>query len=519
MKLSELIYGLESVVLCGSLEAEVNDITNDSRKVTEGSLFFAITGAKFDGAKFIPDVIKMGASVIVTEKTEHSLSVIIENEMFMNGGMDEMENSPVTIIEVPSVRYAMGVISSRFYGEPSKELTVIGITGTKGKTTTSYMIREMLELSGIRTGLVGTIEIIDGKNRIAAANTTPESLVLHKTFRDMVDNGLECVVMEVSSQGLMLDRVAGVDFDYGIFTNLSPDHIGPNEHTSYEHYRDCKKKLFSLCKKGIYNIDDPEAEYMMEGSTADPITFGRDEYADYRAVGHKLYSQDGILGIEFDLEGTLEGHIKVALPGEFSIHNSLAALVVADCMGVSFDEIQRILGEIRVRGRVEMIPISDAFTLLIDYAHNGMSLESLLNALREYNPARLVTLFGCGGDRAKSRRYEMGEVSGRLADFSIITSDNPRTEEPQAILDDIISAIKKTDGEYIDIIDRKEAIRFAIMNAKEGDVIVLAGKGHEDYQEINGVKHHMDERDLIREVLEEEDVTKICGYNNRYFAN
>ena len=518
MRLEELISDLKYEIICGDLDTEVVDITNDSRKAKPGMLFFAIPGAKFDGSHFIPQVIRDGASVIITEQSEKKLGVLLQNDITINGEFEEIENDTVTILRVPSARYAMGVISSKYYGEPSKDLTVIGITGTKGKTTTSYMVREMLELSGVKTGLIGTIEIIDGKNKIPAANTTPESTVIHKTFRDMVDNGVEAVVMEVSSQGLMLDRVAGVDFDYGIFTNLSPDHIGPNEHTSYEHYKECKKKLFSLSKKAIYNIDDPETQYMMEGSTAEAITFGRDEYADYRAVGHKLYSEDGILGIEYDLEGTLEGHIKVDLPGEFSIHNSLAALVVADCMGVSFDEIQRILGEIKVRGRVEMIPISDAFTVMIDYAHNGMSLESLLMALKEYNPSRLVTLFGCGGDRAKSRRYEMGEVSGRLADFSIITSDNPRTEDPQAILDDIISAIKKTDGEYIDIIDRKEAIRFAIMNAKEGDVIVLAGKGHEDYQEINGVKHHMDERDLIKEILEEEDVTKICGYNNRYFA-
>jgi UDP-N-acetylmuramoyl-L-alanyl-D-glutamate--2,6-diaminopimelate ligase len=334
----------------------------------------------------------------------------------------------------------------------------------------------------------------------------------------MVNNDCEAVVMEVSSQGLMLDRVAGIEFDFGIFTNMSPDHIGPNEHDSYENYKECKKKLFSMCKTGIYNMDDPEAEYMMDGSTAAPITYGKNEDADYIARGHKLYTENGILGIEYDLDGTLEGHVRVALPGDFSIYNSMAATIVADCMGVSFEEIKRILEIIKVRGRVEMIPISDSFTLMIDYAHNGMSLESLLNAIKEYNPKRIVTLFGCGGNRAKSRRYEMGEVSGRLSDFTIITSDNPRKEEPQAILDDIKIGIEKTDGEYIDIIDRKEAIRYAIMNAREGDVIILAGKGHEDYQEINGKKYHMDERDLIKEILEEEDVEKICGYNNRYFA-
>ncbi len=518
MKLSELVKNIDYEIVCGDIDIEVNDITNDSRKVKEGMLYFAIPGATVDGAYFIPEVIRKGAAVVITEKNEHKLEAILQDDMTVNGQFEEIKSEKTTILRVDSARYAMGIISSEFYGNPSKELTVIGITGTKGKTTTSYMIENMMELAGVRTGLIGTIEIYDGKNSLPAANTTPESITIHKAMRDMVKNEIECVVMEVSSQGLMLDRVAGVDFDYGIFTNLSPDHIGPHEHKDYEDYKACKKKLFSLCKKAIYNIDDPEAEYMMDGSTAFPLTFGENEDADYCAAGHRLFIEDGIMGIEFDIEGTLEGTIKVALPGEFSIHNSLAALVVADCLGVSFDEIKRILSEIRVRGRVEMIPISDKFTLMIDYAHNGMALESLLLAIKEYNPKRIVTLFGCGGNRAASRRYEMGEVSGKYSDFSIITSDNPRNEDPQAIIDDIKIGMAKTDGEYIDIIDRKEAIRYAIMNAKEGDVIILAGKGHEDYQEIKGKKYHMDERDLIREVLEEEDETQICGYNNRYFA-
>ncbi len=517
MLLSKMIRDLRYEVICGDTSIDVKKITNDSRKAKEGFLYFAVPGAKFDGAAFIPEVIRKGAVAIVTQKTEAELTDILEGDMALNGEFEELDNNKTCILYVENVRYAMGVMSSEYYGNPSDELTVIGITGTKGKTTTSYMIREMLELAGHRTGLVGTIEIDDGKDSVESHNTTPESIMLHKKFRDMVDNGLDCVVMEVSSQGLKLDRVAGVAFDFGIFTNLSPDHIGPDEHASYEEYRECKKKLFSMCETAIYNLDDPETEYMMEGSTANPITYGKSEYSDYIAVGHKLYTEDGLLGIEYDLEGTLEGKIRVDLPGDFSIYNSLAALVVADCMGVHFEEIQRILECIKVRGRVEMIPISDKFTLMIDYAHNGVALKSLLDAIREYNPKRIVTVFGCGGDRSKTRRYEMGEVSGKYADFSIVTSDNPRTEDPQAILNDIISTLKPTGGEYIDIIDRKEAIRYAIMNAREGDVIILAGKGHEDYQEINGVQHHMDERDLIGEILEEEDVGKICGYNNRYF--
>ena len=509
MILSELISS-DRAECAGRIDIDISSITNDSREVEEGGLYFAIPGAKVDGAKFIPGAINDGVAAIVTEWD----SAKLKSEF----GLTDDELGKVTIVKVENARYMMGVMSSRFYGEPSKRLKVIGITGTKGKTTTAYMIHDMLERAGHKTGLVGTIEINDGKNIIPAKNTTPESIKLHKVFKDMIENGLDSVVMEVSSQGLKLNRVAGVDFDYGIFTNLSPDHIGPDEHDSYEEYRDCKKLLFSIVKKGFFNIDDPESAYMMDGSTCEMITFGEKEDADYRASDIKIRKEMGTLGIEYTLSGKMNADIMVDLPGDFSVHNSLAAIVVADEMGVSKDKICEILKKVKVRGRVEMIPISDKFTLMIDYAHNDMSLKSLIQAIRQYEPKRIVTLFGCGGNRSKERRYGMGEVSGKYADFTVITSDNPRNEDPQAIIDDIKVGIGRTDGKYVEIIDRKEAIRYAIMNAVEGDIVILAGKGHEDYQEICGIKHHMDERDLIREILEEEDVTKICGYNNRYFA-
>ena len=499
MKLSELIIGLDYKVLQGNIDTDVNNIHNDSRNVQEGDLFFCISGAVSDGHKYAEDVAKKGATVIVVEK-----NIEIPAE--------------VTVIKVKSTRYAMGMISSRYYGEPSKKLKVIGITGTKGKTTTTYMIKEMLEAAGIKTGLIGTIEILDGVNKIPAANTTPESIKLHKHLKDMLDNGLSAVVMEVSSQGLMLDRVAGVKFDYGIFTNLSKDHIGPNEHKTFEEYMMWKAKLFTMCEKGILNIDDSYAEVMGKTATCEILTYGIKEDADYGAAMLELYSKEGVLGIEYNLTGKLEGRVMVDLPGEFSVHNSLAAIAVAYEMGVPFEDIKDILTRVKVRGRVEMIPVSNEFTVMIDYAHNAMALESLLLALKAYKPKRLVSLFGCGGNRSKDRRFEMGEVSGNMADLTIITSDNPRFENPQDIIDDIKVGIGKTTGEYVEILDRKEAMRYAIMNGKPGDVIVFAGKGHEDYQEIEGVKHSMDERVLIREILEEEDVTKICGYNNRYFA-
>lgn len=499
MKLSELISGLEYEVLQGDIDISINNIHNDSRKVCEGDLFFCITGAVSDGHKYAQDVAEKKAAVLIVEKTVEV-------------------NADVTVIKVPSTRYAMGMISSRFYGEPSKKLKVIGITGTKGKTTITYMIREMLIAAGYKTGLIGTIEILDGVNQIHAANTTPESLTLHKYLKDMVDNGLDSVVMEVSSQGLMLDRVAGVDFDFCIFTNLSKDHIGPNEHKTFEEYMMWKAKLFTMCKKGIFNIDDAYADYMMKSATCDIVTYGMKEGANYHADEYELYSEKGVLGITYNLTGDVSGRVMVDLPGEFSVHNSLAAIAVADLMGVPFEKIQSILASVKVRGRVEMIPISDAFTVMIDYAHNAMALESLLSALKAYNPKRLISLFGCGGNRSKDRRYEMGEVSGNMADLTIITSDNPRFEKPQDIIDDIKIGMAKTKGSFVEILERKEAMRYAILHGEPGDIIVFAGKGHEDYQEIEGVKYHMDERDLIREIVEEEDVANICGYNNRYFA-
>ena len=498
MKLSVLLEGLDYDLLSGSIDTEIKMIRNDSRRVEAGDLFFCIKGAVSDGHTYAKQVLEKGAAAL-----------IVEDDI-------EADFGDCAIVKVRDSRYAMGMISSAYYEHPSKSLKIIGITGTKGKTTTTYMIKDMLDKAGVRTGLIGTIEIITGSETIHAEHTTPESTELHKYLADMVKAGMDACVMEVSSQGLMLDRVAGVDFDYGIFTNLSEDHIGPNEHKSFDEYMGWKAKLFTLVRTGIFNADDEYMDNMTEHASCEIVTFGCGADSDYRAENIRLYNKGGVLGTEFDLKGKMNADIIVDLPGHFSVMNSLAAIAVADQMGVPQAVITDILKEIKVRGRVEMIPISDSFTLLIDYAHNGVALESLLTSLADYKPKRIVSLFGCGGNRARDRRYTMGEASGKYADLSIITSDNPRNEDPQSIINDIKTGIAKTDGKYVEIIDRKEAIRYAIMNAKEGDLIVLAGKGHEDYQEIKGVKHHMDERDLIREILEEEDVTKICGYNNRF---
>lgn len=322
----------------------------------------------------------------------------------------------------------------------------------------------------------------------------------------MVDAGIECVVMEVSSQGLKLHRVGGFVFDYGIFTNLEPDHIGPNEHKDFDEYLHCKGMLFKQCKTGIVNMDDEHTERVLEGHTCQVESFGFSEKADLRAENVELIHRPGFLGVSYNMSGLLNMPVEIDVPGKFSVYNSLAAISICRHFGVKEDAIQSALEGIRVKGRVELLPVSKRFTLMIDYAHNAMSLESLLTTLKAYHPKRLVCLFGCGGNRSKLRRYEMGEVSSKLADLTVITSDNPRDEEPQAIMDDILTGVKKADGKYVMIADRKEAIRYCMLHAQEGDVIVLAGKGHEDYQEIKGKKHHMDERELVAQVKEEEKI-------------
>ena len=363
------------------------------------------------------------------------------------------------------------------------------------------MVKSILENAGDKVGLIGTIEAIIGDRVIPAANTTPESYVVQQYFHEMVEAGCDCVVMEVSSQGLMLHRTQGFVFDFGIFTNIEPDHIGPNEHRDFEHYLSCKAMLLKQCRVGIVNRDDEHFEKIVEGHTCALETYGFSEKADLRAEDAKLISGKGRLGISYHLKGLMDFPVEIDIPGKFSIYNSLTAIAICRHFKVSEENIIKALKVAKVKGRIEMVKVSDEFTLMIDYAHNAMALESLLSTLREYRPHRLVCLFGCGGNRSRLRRFEMGEVSGRLSDLTIITSDNPRNEDPQAIIDDIKTGIEKTDGKYVEIIDRKEAIAYAISHGEPGDIIILAGKGHEDYQEIRGKKYPMDERVLIADIL------------------
>ncbi|MBQ3782426.1 MAG: UDP-N-acetylmuramoyl-L-alanyl-D-glutamate--2,6-diaminopimelate ligase [Lachnospiraceae bacterium] len=487
MTLKTLIEKLSYEVVQGNENIEITELVFDSRKACENGVFVCISGAVVDGHTFVEEVVQKGITAVVVEK-----------EVSAPEG--------VTIIRVDSTRLALACMSAAFFGYPAKELKTIGITGTKGKTTTSYMVKSILEKTGFKTGLIGTIETIIGDKHIPAVNTTPESYIVQKTFREMVEAGIECVVMEVSSQGLMLHRVGGFTFDYGIFTNLEPDHIGPNEHKDFDEYMHCKGMLFKQCKVGIVNIDDEHVEGVLEGHTCELESFGFSEKADLRASNVELLNQPGFLGVSYEISGKMNMKVAIDVPGNFSVYNSLAAISICRHFGVKDEAIIEALKGIRVKGRVELLSVSDHYTMMIDYAHNAMSLESLLTTLRQYNPKRLVCMFGCGGNRSKLRRFEMGEVSSKLADLTVITSDNPRNEEPQAIMDDILTGVKKADGEYIMIADRKEAIRYCMVNAKEGDVIVLAGKGHEDYQEIQGKKYHMDERELVAEIRQEEGI-------------
>ena len=481
-KLIELLEHLDYQCLQGNTDIEIKDIVYDSRKISKDSLFICISGAKVDGHDFAKDAVNMGATCLVVEK---DVDVPID----------------ITVIKVKNTRYALALISAAYFNYPASKLKVIGITGTKGKTTTTYMIKSILENAGHKVGLIGTIETIIGDKTIKASNTTPESYIIQEYFHEMYEAGCDCVVMEVSSQGLMLHRTQGFIFDFGIFTNIEPDHIGPNEHKDFDDYLRCKSLLLKQCKVGIVNRDDEHFEKIIEGHTCSLETYGFSPEADLRAEDAKLVGGKGYLGISYHLKGLLDFHVEIDIPGKFSIYNSLTAIAICRHFKVSEENILKALKVAKVKGRIEMVKVSDDFTLMIDYAHNAMALESLLTTLKEYHPHRLVCLFGCGGNRSKLRRYEMGEVSGKLADLTIITSDNPRDEEPQAIIDDIKVGMAKTDGKYVEIADRKEAIAYAIHHGEPGDIIVLAGKGHEDYQEIKGKKYPMDERVLIADIL------------------
>ena len=484
MILKDLLERLEYSCVQGDVDTAISTLVYDSRKIEKDSVFVCICGAAFDGHEFAAQAAGQGATAIVVEK-------------------DVEVPADTAVIKVENTRLALAEMSAAYFGYPAEELTTIGITGTKGKTTTTYMIRAVLEHAGQSTGLIGTIETIIGDEKIPSVNTTPESYVIQESFRKMADAGIQNVVMEVSSQGLMLHRSSGFTFDYGIFTNLAEDHIGENEHKDMDDYIHCKSLLFRQCRQGIINGDDDYVDRIIKDHTCAIETYGMDCSNDIYAEHIRRIQEPGYLGVSYDLKGKQEYNVHVDIPGDFTVYNSLAAISLCRYMGISKDDVLSALNEIQVKGRLEIVKTPGDYTLMIDYAHNAMSLESLLTTIRKYDPNKIYCLFGCGGNRAKARRYEMGEVSSNLADLTVVTSDNPRNEEPMDIIQDILIGVHKGPGEYVTIPDRKEAIRYCMEHAGKDDIVILAGKGHENYQEIKGVKHHMDERDLIQEIIEE----------------
>ena len=487
MKLRKICEEIEYTLLQGSLETEVRDIIYDSRKIAPETMFVCMVGAVTDGHKYIPDAVEKGASVIVLEKEEEAAQI--------------PEN--ITVLKVESARLALALMSAALFDHPARKLVTIGLTGTKGKTTTTYMIKKVLEMAGKKVGLIGTIGAMVGEEHLSSKNTTPESYELHRMFAAMVEAGCEYVVMEVSSQGLKLDRTAGILFDYGIFTNLSPDHIGPAEHASFEEYMECKSLLFRQCRIGIVNADDEHVDGILKGHTCEVKTFSAEREADLMASDIGFINEDGKLGMHFNVTGCMDCQAKVHIPGRFSVYNSMVTMLVCHLAGISDEAILEGLSRVQVKGRVEMLSVSKDYTLIIDYAHNEVSTRSVLTTLMEYHPKRLICVYGGGGNRSKLRRYDMGEVTGEMADLCVLTCDNPRDEEIRDINNDIKVGLARSNGKYIEIDDRKEAIAYCMKNAKPGDMIVLLGKGHEDYQEIKGVKYHFDEREAVAEILDE----------------
>lgn len=475
--LQEIEYRAENVP-----DLEISDLVYDSRLAKPGCAFVCLRGAASDGHKYAAMAAEKGAvAVIAEEPVEVSVPVILTQ----------------------NTRLALAYLSAAFFGDPAgKDIKVIGITGTKGKTTTAFMMRAILEAAGHKTGVIGTIGVTYGDVQIQTANTTPESYQVQKYLREMADAGCEYCVMEVSSIGLKDYRVAGFIFDLGLFTNFSEDHIGGVEHKDMAEYLACKSMLFRMCRTGVINIDDGSWQEIVKDHTCELVTYGYSEEADMVAHGDALVTTPGFLGVRFSVTGRENYTADVAIPGRFNVYNALCAATACSVLGIPTEAVQAGLKAVKVKGRMEPVPMPGDFTLLIDYAHNAISMESLLTTLRLYNPKRLICMFGAGGNRPKVRRYEMGEACGRLADLSVITADNSRFENVLDIIEDIKIGMHRTNGKYITIPDRREAIRWCIENAQPGDIIVLAGKGHEDYQEIEGVKYPFDERVVIREILE-----------------
>ena len=461
---------------------DVTDLVFDSRKVCENCVFICLNGSAVDGHDFAKSAVQNGANFVIAEK---ELDIDCE------------------ILVVENTHKALALLSMQFFAHPYKKLKTVGITGTKGKTTTAFMLKSIFEETGAKVGVIGTIGKIIGEEIEALDNTTPASYLVQKFMAEMVDKNCDYLVMEVSSIGLRDYRVYGFDFDCAVFTNFSNDHIGGVEHKDMDEYLQSKAMLFKMCKNACVNIDDENCSKITKNSNCNIIKFGFSNDAQIKGSNNHLVSENALLGSSFDVSGLENMSVVMGIPGKFNAYNALSAISVANVFAVEEKAILKGLKNVKVRGRVEPVKVSDDFTFLLDYAHNAVSMENVLSTLREYKPNRLTCIFGAGGNRPKLRRFEMGETSGNLADLSIITEDNSRFEEIEDIIADIKVGINKTKGKYIVIEKRKDAIKYAIKNAEKGDIIVLAGKGSEDYLDIKGVKYPFDERDIVKGVLEE----------------
>lgn len=474
MKLQDLLKGVVVLESTAAPDTEINEVRYDSRAVRPGDLFVAIRGYATDGHQYIGKALEQGAAAIVCEEAP--------------------AGAPAVVVE--NARRALAEIAANRFGHPADSMVMLGVTGTNGKTTTTYLVKHMLEDAGHKVGLIGTNQNLIGDEVVETERTTPESYELHALFARMRDAGCTHVIMEVSSHSLVLDRVHGIHFAVGAFTNLTQDHL--DFHKTMEEYRRAKALLFTISDKGVINLDDPAAGAMLADAKCPCLTFSCEkDAADLTAKNLKLHAD----GVEFvaATKGDL-ARVKLPIPGHFSAENALTALGIVLQLGMPLADAAKSLATATgVKGRVEVVPTDTDYTVLIDYAHSPDGVENVLRAVRGFARGRVVALFGCGGDRDRTKRPKMGKIAADLADFCIVTSDNPRTEDPKAIIDDILEGMKGTKTPMQVIVDRPEAIHWALAHAKKDDIIVLMGKGHETYQEVNHVKHHMDEREIVRD--------------------
>ncbi len=473
----------------GKTDINITKIEYDSTKISNEDVFVAINGYEQDGNDFIKDAINKGASAIVLEE-KYEEEAKKKNKDVIEG---------ITLVIVDDARIALAEISSKYYGSPSKQLKIIGITGTKGKTTTAYMIRDIMLKAGKKIGMIGTICTSYADVNIESERTCPESLELNKIFRDMLDKDIEYVVMEVSSHALELNRVYGMHFIIGVFTNLSREHL--DFHETMENYLAAKKKLFTMCDYALVNGDDIYTSQLIKGLTCKVAKFGLDN--EVNITSSDVRTLGGYTEFKMYINKMLET-IRVNIPGRFSAYNALAAIGVCSMLGCQMDAIIPALMELKVPGRSEVVDIGKTFTAVVDYAHTPSSLEAILTSTKKYAKGRIICVFGCGGNRDEGKREEMGKISGRYANFTVITTDNPRDEDPKKIMNQIEKGVKESNGLSTKIENRKEAIRFAMRIAWKNDIIVVAGKGHETYQILkNKKKIHFDDREVIRSLAAE----------------